>query len=337
MKVSMLASTPLYPLAKRARVLSRKAATLEVASGFVSELAARDILGPAIAGGATIRFLTGTFGRVTRLQTFKYLEALAAKGVANVRVLTCGTHRDLHAKLFIWRLRDGRVVVWVGSANLTSGGFVNEGELVCQIVASKKASRVFTGAFEREWRRGEDIDDTFLSKYKEAARTGHLTRRMVTPTRRATRRVPLGDVRLYVTVGTHHYKDDGSVVRRVDELLEGTASHWFRDGAKSARHIRRDDLFLLDDRIDKDLLLGRVTDVVRDRRARIIAYEPLFPRSPVQTTTKTLMKKLSRIGLRLAGKGLATQWAVKDRALASVLALRGAAAARRIVKRRASA
>jgi HKD family nuclease len=252
-KLRMLASTPLRPLAQKARTLSASALSLEVASGFVSEDALRDILGPAIDGGANVRVLTGTFGRVTRLKTFVYLQRLAVKQTASVRIWSCGTHEDFHAKLFIWRLRDRRVVVWIGSANLTSGGLVNEGELVCQIEGTEHAVRSFTSAFEREWRRGEDLDEAFISSYKEAPRTGGFTRRRSTPTRGGTRRVPAAKVRMYVTVGNHHYKDDGPVDRRVAELLEGTAWGWFRDAAKSARQVRIGDLFLYDDRVDKDM------------------------------------------------------------------------------------
>ena len=114
--VRILTSTPLRPLAERLADLSRRSE--EIASAFITAGALADLLDQARAE-ARLRVLTGTFGHTTRRSTFKQLLDATRTSRNQVRVWNSGAHRNLHAKLYLWRLPRGRGVGWVGSANLT--------------------------------------------------------------------------------------------------------------------------------------------------------------------------------------------------------------------------
>ncbi len=171
-------SSPLSSLADAAQEFSAKCDELWVATAFVDELAVKHVIGPAVAehanrGGkaAKVRFLTGTFGQVTRHRTFARLERLVRKGAIEARVW----EGEFHIKLFIWRF-GARVVAWIGSANLTAGGLQREGELVLQLTgrwAETRHKRI-RSPFEREWQRARALDASFLASYKESPRSGWL-------------------------------------------------------------------------------------------------------------------------------------------------------------------
>lgn len=97
MKLATRKSTPLQPIAERARALSGKCAEFWVATAFVSDAAVDDVVGTALDAGAAVRFLTGTFGNVTRLRTFRKLHRLARVPQMDARVW----EGDFHAKLYL--------------------------------------------------------------------------------------------------------------------------------------------------------------------------------------------------------------------------------------------
>lgn len=103
MKLHVLKNRPLRPLADRARTMAECADEVWIATAFVSQLAVDDIVGSAVHAGAQVRFLTGTFGKVTRSRTFEAMFRLSDAGTIRVRVW----HGDYHAKLFLFR--KGRV------------------------------------------------------------------------------------------------------------------------------------------------------------------------------------------------------------------------------------
>ncbi len=70
MAFRVLKNTPLRPLADQLRALTQHADAVWIATAFVSQVAVEDIIGSAITAGTTVRFLTGTFGNVTRRRTF---------------------------------------------------------------------------------------------------------------------------------------------------------------------------------------------------------------------------------------------------------------------------
>ncbi len=85
------------------RDLATRCTAIDVLTAFVSLDAVVDTIEPAIEAGAVVRFLTGTFGNVTRAATFRHLHKLARAPNASVRIWDCGTHGNLHAKLYVWQ------------------------------------------------------------------------------------------------------------------------------------------------------------------------------------------------------------------------------------------
>ena len=303
----LLVSSPLRPLAGRMRALASRCVALDVITAFVSLDAVKDTLEPALEAGATVRFLTGTFGNVTRAATFRHLHALAASPNASVRIWDCGTHGNLHAKLYVWRREDGRATVWIGSANLTDGGLQNEGELVAEVMmrAGSPSLDAIDKAFEREWRRGRAIDEAFLKAYREAARgaepIGVFRRR-----RRRHVKAPPSTQRMFVATASAHFSDDGVVATRVDELLGGSAEAWYRGRGRRLEEVRPGDWCLYIDTVDGDVGIVAVTDVVRDGDHVVFAHEALLEERPA--FTKRLREELAALGLRRSPKALFGQW-----------------------------
>src|SRR5438094_5337047 len=234
LRASAVTSTPLKPLANRMRAITRRAEEFWAASAFVSRSVVEDIIGTAKANNVKVRLLTGTYGNQTRRDTFKRLLKMAQtqKGT-DVRVWSCGRHRDFHGKLYLWRKPDGQGVAWVGSANFTDGGLQEQGEILLDLRAPWDGPllRVARQAFQDEWDRGDVISQEFVSTYREAKRVApDLTSRR-RRLRRRTARVIAGRRFVVVTI-QHRFSDESRVVQRAGELL-GTASDWYRSGRKA--------------------------------------------------------------------------------------------------------
>lgn len=299
------------------RALSAACARLDVMTAFVSRDAVLATVAPAVERGVDVRFLTGTFGNVTRLATFRQLHRIGRSPNAQVRIWSCGAHRNLHAKLYVWWKKNGSATLWIGSANLTDGGLQNEGELVAELaLRSDDASlRALTSAFEREWVRGEELSDRFLQAYREAPRATQFTG--VTRRRRPAGggTAPTGRNRMFVVTASVHHDDDSRVAKRVDALFGGTAEQWYEGHGRVLSRVRKGDWCLYLDAIDQDVGVALVTDVVRDGKSIAFAFEDLARR---RRFTKRLRAALAELGLRRSKAGLVEQWVASEAQLAVV-------------------
>ena len=305
-RLRMLNSTPLRPLAERMSELADACTALDVATAFVTRDAVDHAIAPAAERGARVRFLTGTFGNTTRLMTFRHLASMAEQDTVAVRVWNCGSHGNLHTKLYVWTLEGGRRVAWIGSANLTDGGLQNDGELVAEVELAPRSSSLaeVQRAFEREWSRGMPIDDAFLRAYREAPRTHSLTD-VFRRKRRGKRARPSAGQRFFAVLASQHHEDGSPKAERIGRLL-GAAGGWYDGGQRFLSDVRTGDWCLHVDTVDDDIGIVAVTDVEADGRRHVFAFEPIVddPWKPL----RKLRASLVRIGLRTAGSGFRSGW-----------------------------
>src|SRR5687768_16038316 len=83
-----------------------------VATAFVTDDVIDGVLMEAIEradrAGASVKFLTGTFGNATRKRTFKKLLRLAdLYEHVSVAIWTAGRGGNFHAKMYVWRMPRG--------------------------------------------------------------------------------------------------------------------------------------------------------------------------------------------------------------------------------------
>jgi HKD family nuclease len=323
MELRILKSSPLRPLARHARRLSEGCDELLVATAFVSDAALADVVGSALDHDAHVRFLTGTFGNVTRLRTFKRLWRFSQLGPLQARIWP----GDFHAKLLLWRTGTSGNC-WIGSSNLTDRGLENEGELVAAIAGRWQSPqfRKLRRAFAAEWARAYVLDEAFLRRYREASRVGKLLkgqRRTQPRTQAHKRRAPSRTAhRLIVLPVGMHYDDDSAAARRIGARLGGTADAWYRSGTPDLRHVRDGQHCLLADGVDNTLQLIRVTDTAKDGRGYVIAYEP-FSRNSECKSTRSMKTKLIRLGLSPTKSSFRTKWLGHDTAARVVEAIYG--------------
>ncbi len=303
-------STPLSPLAEMMRDMTERASDFCAATAFLSREVVDTVLAAGLADGTRIRLLTGTFGRQTRKAVFRRLLTLSKRADAfDVRVWDCGRHRNLHAKIFVWRFPNGTGVAWIGSANLTLGGLQAEGEIVFEVRQKWQGDElsVIRQAFEREWTRSFRLDETFVRNYQQS-------RRVVSdmfPARRARRRRTRGSRQgraLLVTVG-RHFGDSSPVARRVEQALEGDYDSWVRHIVKTISRLRVGDGCLVVDRVDGSIIPGTVVDMKRDGKYRVFAYDHLLPGSGGVPLNRRTLGRLARAGLHLSFPGpVRTRW-----------------------------
>lgn len=310
MSAQILTSTPLRPLAERLADLSRRSEEIAIASAFVTAGALADLLDQARAG-ARLRVLTGTFGHTTRRSTFKQLLDATRASRNQVRVWDSGAHRNLHAKLYLWRLPRGRGVGWVGSANLTDGGLQNDGEVVLEISDRWDSDllRVLRSAFEQEWQRGEPITAAFVDAYNEAPRTPP-DARVVRGRRQRSRtgRQTSPPARSFVTSISRHYAENSAASIRIEGRLGGTAYGWFRLRSPVIDALGVGDEGILVDLPARQAAHIRITDAVRDGLARIVAYEPVRAYEPwVGWTSARRARAMKAAGFRARGAALGTR------------------------------
>jgi HKD family nuclease len=274
MKTRLHSSTPLQPLAKEMQSLSKNCVLFWGASAFVTVGAVQYVIDSALSAGAKTRFLTGTFGRTTRKSTFEYLLDRTKQPNFKARIWNCGSHRNFHAKLYLWRLHSGEGVVWVGSANLTDGGLQNQGELIFEIRAEwdSPTIRRLRKAFTSEWRRGRGLSKEFVNTYRESKRLPPDS--APTQNRIKKRALPKLHSRFFVTSIAKHFPDGSPISEHVNNLFGGTAEHWVRHKAKSIFNIRQGDLGLICDTIARVAKVVEVTDVIHEEDYCMFAYEP---------------------------------------------------------------
>lgn len=307
MDLRLRTSSALRPLATPARELSHDCAELWIATAFVSDAALSDVVKSALDNGARVRFLTGTFGNVTRLRTFKRLWDWSKRGQLDARVWP----GDFHAKLALWR-GSRSACCWIGSANLTDRGLQNDGELVAEISGrwDDARFRAVRRSFNAEWSRARALDADFLKTYREAPRVASLlTGRARTPPRARRTRVRSGRALLVVSIG-FHYADDSAVAQRVTARLAGTDT-WYRSRNRVLQHVKAGQHCLLADGVDKTLRVAVVTDTAKDGNARVIAYEPLKG-SGERSSTRRLRMALEKLGMQPTSKAFRTQWLDPD-------------------------
>lgn len=274
MKTAVLRSSPLKPLAERMRKLATGCKSFWIATAFVSSNAVDDVLGVALDSGAHVRLLTGTFGNLTRKATFQRIHELKSKKKLQARVWDCGAHGNFHGKIYLWRMSRSQGVAWIGSANFTNGGLVNQGEIVLELRGTWNSGSMnkLQTVFEAEWALGGPLTEEFLHLYKEAARLppdgnpiGGLRR-----SRKNNRARPSS---YFAAFTDSHVEEGGSTDKRVRGLLDPTASRWVRHYSKELQAIRpRDEGFIVD-KIESKVEHVVVTDTQLDGRAYIFSYE----------------------------------------------------------------
>ena len=272
-------NTPLNPLADRLRALLRDCVQFDVATAFVSDDAVSDLIESAVDSGVSVRFLTGTFGSATRQKTFRSLLNLQDAASLQSRIWSCGTHRNFHGKLYLWRLRDGRGVAWIGSANFTNSGLQSDGELILEVTGGWNSSPLKTlrTSFEQEWKRGSPLTDAFVTTYRQAERTpaDFVVRKSAAVIRAHApfrRRVS----KAFVVSVRNHISDDSPTGKRVRTLLGGTADNWLRHFSKKLRKLRPGRRGVVIDTLDKTIAIVEVTDSVRDGSASVFSYVSAF-------------------------------------------------------------
>lgn len=328
MKLIVRKSSPLRPLAGRARMNSTRADELWVASAFLSDDAVVGVVEPALEACANVRVLTGTFGRVTRLRTFQRLNRLGNSAALRTRIWP----GDYHAKLFLWRT--GRhCIAWVGSANFTGRGLQGAGELVAEVVAAWNSPpmRSLRAAFNNDWRDARDLDDRFLRDYREAPRPIGLLSPRRSPTRAPQSRSPEHRAMLVVPV-RYHFAESSPTARRIRTLLGGTAHSWYSSSSKAIRQVRTGDLCMIADSLDQSLYVGVVTDTVSNGRTRVVAHQP-FSQLPDPRLGSSIRKQLVGLGLHRTKSSFRTQWLDVELAAETIEALYGKAVRRRFERR----
>jgi HKD family nuclease len=325
MRAVVRTSSPLNALAERARDFSSHCEELWVATAFVSDSAVHDVIETALDAASKVRFITGTFGRVTRKRTFQYLHQIAGSASLRCRIWD----GDFHAKLFIWRT-GSRAVAWIGSANLTDRGLQEEGELMLEVSErwDSPVIRSLRRAYQVEWARASTLDQEFLRGYREAPRpAGFLQGKSHAPkSRPLKRRTRARRVMLSLAI-TRHYPENSSTLKRIAAQLGGTAENWYRSSSPRIRELRRGHYCLFVDEIDNDVTVGVVTDTAKDGRGRVIAYESFAKTLPSRPLKKPLRSKLQRIGLKPTKKAFRMGWLDSASATKVVASIYGTGAA----------
>jgi len=266
---------PMNRIGDRAALLCRQAEELFLASGFVTRSAIDRLLEPALARGATLKLVTGTYGGFNRHAMFERLLSLTAEYPRfGVRVWQGDKSGAFHAKLYVWHLPRGRGEAWIGSANFTDGGFTNDGEIMLAEIGRWDAPAVcrLHRAFLAEWKRSVVLDQMFLRNYREAPRPPPDARqRRPRPTRRE-------DARLLITNVIHHFGDDSPVSARINDVFPQPDSNWVRCKRKAAREARPGDLMCVVDRVDNVVYTGPVLQSQADASAWVIHYRPELER-----------------------------------------------------------
>ena len=130
-------------LLSRFKELVGQARRVDIAVAWAKPCDAVEVLARGAASGTRIRIAVGLSMNGTKPETLLRLQEFAKLRIALPR---CGI---FHPKFYSFRGHDG-AICWVGSSNLTAGGFGGNLELVCEYDDDAgEGQRWFRG---RKWR-----------------------------------------------------------------------------------------------------------------------------------------------------------------------------------------
>ena len=133
-----------------------EAKQVDIAVAWACPCDALEALADSAGNGTSIRIAVGTSGNITNPTTLRRLQDFANLRIASSTM----PHGIFHPKYYCFR-GPGRTVCWIGSANLTRGGFGENDELVHEFDDSTKEGRRW---FKTLWGRlepdpGPEIDE----------------------------------------------------------------------------------------------------------------------------------------------------------------------------------
>ena len=103
-----------------------------------------------------VRALIGLRGNSTTPDALDMLKKIGELRIVN-------ENRLFHPKVYLFRLREGDQLAWVGSANFTGGGFENNEEVVFETPATQQIA----DWFDNRWEAAGQLDGNELLEYKE--------------------------------------------------------------------------------------------------------------------------------------------------------------------------
>ena len=184
------------PFIERNQLLQRfserlsKATQVDIAVAWATPCDALEALAESVGEGTTIRIAVGVSGNVTVPTTLRRLQSLADLRIAPSSL----QHRIFHPKFFCFHGLD-RTICWVGSANLTRGGFGGNDELVHEFIDSAEEGRHW---FESLWNALDPDPDQAIAAYEHGYQ----------PPKYVPRSPPSGDVPKLVTLADQSTWDD---------------------------------------------------------------------------------------------------------------------------------
>lgn len=131
-------------LPSRFEQLIRESESVCIAVAWMTTSDEFELLRTAASNGKEVRVIVGLSGNTTRPQALRSLLQVARVHVGE------GQPRTFHPKFYLFRLA-GKDIVWIGSPNLTSGGF----GLNCELVHEFDDDGTAVAWFERAWNRHE--------------------------------------------------------------------------------------------------------------------------------------------------------------------------------------
>ncbi len=316
--MQVLGNEPHELLVDRVDRLCRDARAVFFASAFVGEDVIKACVEPALDRGVRVHLITGIFGYANRLAMFRRVLRMSRKtDLLQARVWSRAGHQQLHAKLYLWELSKGGWEAWIGSANLTSGGLNNPGELVLACTGAGAASpvRQLREGFDRLWRASRLLDAEFVAGYREAPRPPPDA-----TIYRIAKLKALEKGRLLWVTSTQHYVEGSRVYGEVEARLPRAETEWYRGYGAAIAKARRGDRICVVDRPTQSIAFGVATDVVSHGAATVVAYHE--DRSPKAKWGVRARDAVRTAGVALRGDFPSTRWLSAQQAelLASVIA-----------------
>ena len=136
-----------------------EAKQVDIAVAWACPCDALEVLADSAGNGISIRIAVGISGNITNPTTLRRLQ-----GFANLRIAESAMpHGLFHPKYYCFRGPD-RTVCWIGSANLTRGGFGENDELIHEFDDSAKEGRRW---FKTLWGRLEPDPGPAIDEYED--------------------------------------------------------------------------------------------------------------------------------------------------------------------------
>ena len=149
-------------LLQRFRERLAEAERVDIAVAWATPCDALDALAKSVERETTIRIAVGISGNVTNPTTLRRLQKFADLRIARSSL----QFRIFHPKYFSFYGSDG-TICWIGSANLTRGGFGENDELVHEFDDSTKEGQRW---FESLWNELDPDPGPAIDKYEEGYR-----------------------------------------------------------------------------------------------------------------------------------------------------------------------